>query len=148
MRERSSGAADDLGRVGTELSLAIGQLRRRLRAEAMAGEMSLAAVAALARLDQQGWLTTAELARSESMKPQSMGSTLARLEREGLVARRPHPTDGRQIQFGLTPQGTAARRQRGLAKREWLLAALARLDPDERATLAAATTLLRRLGNS
>ena len=36
------------------------------------------------------------------MKPQSMGGTLAAMEEEGLVERRPHPTDRRQILFTLT----------------------------------------------
>ena len=82
------------------------------------------------------------------MKPQSMGVILSAFEREGLVQRRPHPTDGRQIQVSLTPEGVEASRRRSLAKREWLVAALGRLDPSERRTLADATALLKRLGEA
>src|ERR1700689_4420557 len=110
--------------AATELSLAIGQLARRLRTEANPGELSWSQMATLARLDKVGWMTTADLARSEFVKPQSMGTTLADLEQAGLVQRRPHPTDGRQILFGLTVEGTETRRQRNAAKREWLLAAM------------------------
>jgi DNA-binding MarR family transcriptional regulator len=73
-----------------------------------------------------------------------MGTTLADLEQAGLVQRRPHPTDGRQVLFELTAEGVEARRQRNIAKREWLLAAMARLDPAEQQTLIAAAALMPR----
>jgi DNA-binding MarR family transcriptional regulator len=132
----------------TELSLAIGKLVRRLRMEANPGELTLSQITTLARLDRSGAMTTADLARAEFVKPQSMGTTLADLEREGLVQRRPHPTDGRQVLFELTAAGVEARRKRNIAKREWLLAAMERLDPDEQQTLFAAAALIKRLAES
>jgi len=134
--------------TATELSLAIGHLVRRLRTETNAGELSLSQISALARLDKGGPMTTADLARAETVKPQSMGVTLASLEREGLVHRRPHATDGRQVLFALTDQGIEARRKRVTARRAWLLAAVAKLDPAERQTLVAAIALIKRLGES
>jgi DNA-binding MarR family transcriptional regulator len=134
--------------VVAELSLAIGQLVRRLRMEANPGELTLSQITALARLDRSGAMTTADLARSEFVKPQSMGTTLADLEQEGLVRRRPHPTDGRQVLFELTAAGVEARRKRNLAKREWLLAAMEQLDPAEQQTLFAAAALIKRLAES
>jgi DNA-binding MarR family transcriptional regulator len=131
-----------------ELSLAIGQLVRRLRMEANPGELTWSQIATLARLDKAGAMTTADLARSEFVKPQSMGTTLADLEQAGLVQRRPHPSDGRQVLFALTAEGTEARRQRNIAKREWLSAAMARLDPAEQQTLLAAAALIKRLAES
>jgi predicted MarR family transcription regulator len=44
----------------TELSLAIGQLVRRLRAEANPGELSWSQIATLARLEKAGAMTTAD----------------------------------------------------------------------------------------
>jgi DNA-binding MarR family transcriptional regulator len=132
----------------TELSLAIGQLVRRLRAEANPGELSWSQIATLARLEKAGAMTTADLARSEHVKPQSMGTTLSDLEQEGLVQRRPHPTDGRQVLFELTAAGIEARRQRHTAKREWLLAAVDRLDQAEQQTLVAAAALIKRLAET
>jgi DNA-binding MarR family transcriptional regulator len=131
-----------------ELSLAIGKLVRRLRAEANPGELTLSQLTTLARLDKAGATTTADLARAEFVKPQSMGTTLADLEQAGLVQRRPHPTDGRQVLFALTAEGVEARRQRSIAKREWLLAAMAKLDPAEQQTLIAAATLIKRLAEA
>ena len=131
-----------------ELSLAIGQLLRRLRAASNPDELTWSQTVALARLAKGGPTTTADLARSESVKPQSMGATLAELEREGLVARRPHPTDGRQVLFALTNAGIEARRKRNAAKQKWLLAAVAQLNRDERQTLMAAVALIKRLAES
>ena len=132
----------------TELSLAIGQLVRRLRTEANPGELTWSQLATLARLHKAGCMTTADLARAESVKPQSMGTTLADLEQEGLVQRRPHPTDGRQVLFALTAAGVEARRQRHIAKQEWLSAAMETLDPAEQQTLIAAAALIKRVAEA
>jgi DNA-binding MarR family transcriptional regulator len=134
--------------AATELSLAIGQLARRLRTEVNPGELSWSQNATLARLEKAGAMTTADLARSERVKPQSMGTTLADLEQAGLVQRRPHPTDGRQVLFALTADGIEARRKRSIARREWLLAAMERLDPPDRQTLLAAAALIKQLAES
>jgi len=101
----------------------------------------------MARLEEAGPLTTADLARAESVKPQSMGGTLAAMEEEGLVERQPHPTDGRQILYALTDEGREARKKVSLAKREWLLAAIAQLSRGEQKTLLAAVDIIRRFGN-
>lgn len=132
----------------TELSLAIGQLLRRLRADSNPDGLTWSQTVALSRLEKAGPMTTADLARAESVKPQSMGATLAELEREGLVRRHPHPTDGRQVLFALTAEGIGARRKRSAAKQKWLLAAMAKLDPDERQTLVSAAALIKRLSEA
>nr|WP_275577090.1 MarR family transcriptional regulator [Dyella flava] len=118
---------------------------RRVRSEANPTELGLSQLSVLARLDQLGAMTTADLARAESMKPQSMGTILAGLEQEGLVQRQPHPTDGRQILFALTVAGIDMRKKRGIAKREWLTAEMAKLDSNELQTLIAAIPLIKRL---
>ena len=90
-------------------------------------------------------MTTADLARASSMKPQSMGTILAALERDGLVQRRPHPTDRRQIEFGLTADGAEARRRRSVAKRAWLVGAISKLDRNAQSDLTRAAALIRNL---
>lgn len=130
-----------------ELLAAMGLLVRRLRAESRSGELSWSQVAIMARLDT-GAMTTADLARAEGMKPQSMGASLAAMEEEGLVRRKAHPTDGRQILFELTPAGIEGRYRRRLAKREWLLSAIAKLDRDEQKTLFAATDVIKHIAES
>jgi DNA-binding MarR family transcriptional regulator len=131
-----------------ELLRATGQLLRRLRTESNPSALTWSQSAILARLDELGWTTTADLARAEAMKPQSMGVALVALEQDGLVQRRPHPTDGRQVLFALTDEGIATRRRNTLLKQEWLTAAIAKFDPAEQQTLIAAVALIKRLGDS
>ena len=132
--------------VAADLTLAVGQLIRRLRAEIESEGLGMSQTSALARLERQGPMTTADLARAEAMKPQSMKAILASLEEDGLVEREPHPTDGRQILFLLTAAGLAARRKRDTAKHKWLSAAIEKLGPEDIRTLAAAIPLIRRIG--
>src|ERR1700690_3172442 len=121
-----------------DFTQAIGLLMRRVRAAAASHELSLTEAAVMARLDKDGPATTADLARAEGMKPQSMGTTVAALEEMGLVERKPHPTDGRQVNIVLTAKGAAMRKSAKDAKQTWLAQAIAQLDKQEQATLFAA----------
>lgn len=148
LMSKPSDAATPLETAVTELSLAVGLLLRRLRAETSADGLTWSQTVVLARLERSGPTTTADLARAEAVKPQSMGATLTELEREGLVERHRHPSDGRQVLFALTSDGVEARRKRGAAKQKWLLEAMAKLDPEERETLMQAIALIKRLGEA
>ncbi len=128
-----------------DLTQAIGLLVRRVRAAAASQELSLTESAVLARLTKDGPATTAELARAESMKPQSMGTTIAALEERGLVERKPHPTDGRQVNVDLTAKGAAMRKSVIDAKQTWLAQAMAQLNEQERETLFKAGEIMKRL---
>jgi DNA-binding MarR family transcriptional regulator len=134
--------------VAKDLATAISRLLRRLRTEANPTELSLSQMGVLARLEQSGPMTTADLARAELMKPQSMGVILGSLEQEGLIERRPHPTDRRQILFALTEAGVAVRTRHRAMKRDWLVGALAALDPAELKALTAAIPIIRQVGES
>src|SRR5271154_3919791 len=94
-----------------DFTQAIGLLVRRVRAAAATHELSLTESSVLARLAKDAPATTAELARAEGMKPQSMGTTIAALEERALVERTPHPTDGRQMHIQLTDKGLAVRKR-------------------------------------
>ena len=99
----------------------------------------------LGRLDKEGPATTADLARAEGVKPQSMGTTVASLEELELVQRKPHPTDGRQVYIALTAKGAEMRKSIGDAKQTWLTQAISQLDERERETLFAAGKIIERL---
>jgi DNA-binding MarR family transcriptional regulator len=129
----------------TELVHAIGLLVRRVRAATAGHELSLSESAVLARLAKEGAATTAELARAESVRPQSMATTLAGLEERGLIARQPHPSDGRQLLIGITAAGSALRASAQQAKHSWLSEAIAQLDEAEQETVFRAGDLIRRL---
>ncbi len=111
-------------------------------------ELSLTESAVMARLARDGSATTADLARAEGMKPQSMGTTIAALEEMGLVAGKPHPTDGRQMNIDLTARGAAVRKSARDAKRTWLAQAIGRLDEQEQQTLFKAGEIIKRLVES
>jgi DNA-binding MarR family transcriptional regulator len=128
-----------------DFTQAIGLLVRRVRAAAASHELSLTEAAVMARLDRDGPATTADLARAEGMKPQSMGTTIAALEEMGMVERKPHPTDGRQVNIELTAKGAALRKSVKDAKRTWLAKAITQLDEQERETLFKAGEIIKRL---
>jgi len=128
-----------------DFAQAIGLLVRRIRAASTMHDLSWTESAVMARLAKEGPATTAELARSEGVKPQSMGTVVASLEEKGFIERKPHPTDGRQLNIQLTPKGEAMRRSAKDARRTWLAQAIAQLDEDERKVLLAAGVIITRL---
>lgn len=129
----------------TDFIQAIGLLVRRVRAATASHELSLTESMVLGRLEREGSATTADLARAEGIKPQSMGTIIAALEERGMVERKPHPTDGRQVNIELTAKGAAVRKIIGDAKRMWLAQAIAQLDEEEQKTLFAAGRIIKRL---
>lgn len=132
----------------TDFGRAIGLLMRRLRTASASHDLSWTETAIMARLARNGPATTADLARAEAMKPQSMGTTIAALEEMGIVERRPHPTDGRQVNIVLTAKGAALRKSAKDTKSIWLTHAIAQLDEQERETLFAAGEIIKRLAES
>jgi nicotinamidase-related amidase len=60
-----------------------------------------------------------------------MSTALGLLEKMGLVERKPHPTDGRQINMKLTARGITLRRNTKKATYAWLSRAIAELDRQE-----------------
>ncbi|HEY4357221.1 MAG TPA: MarR family transcriptional regulator [Acidobacteriaceae bacterium] len=124
---------------------AVGVLVRRVRAAAAPSELSLSENSVLGRLSREGAVTTADLARAEGVKPQSMGTTVASLEEAGYVERTPHPTDGRQMLLRLTAKGMELRKSSRDAKRTWLAEAIAQLDKADQDTLFAAGEIMQKL---
>jgi DNA-binding MarR family transcriptional regulator len=123
----------------------IGRLVRHMRAAAAQHELSLTEIAVLGRLGRHGPATTSELARAENMRPQSMSAAVATLEERGLVERKPHPSDGRQVNLALTEKGAAVRSSTKDLKRAWLAQATAGLGEEERQILSRAGDILKRL---
>lgn len=99
----------------------------------------------MARLAKDGPATTADLARAEGIKPQSMRTIITTLEELGMVERVPHPTDGRQLNIQLTERGIATRKSEKEAKQTWLNNAISTLSIEERDTLFAASRIMKRL---
>ena len=130
-----------------DFASAINLVVRRIRAHAPAEmqDLSWTQTAVLKRLDKDGPATTAELARAEGVKPQSMAAAMASLEKLGMLERRAHPTDGRQMNLRLTAKGAALRRRLQEAKRNWLGRAFSGLTKQEQGALFRAGDILKRM---
>ncbi len=130
-----------------DFAMALGLLVRRIRADTAPEmqEFSWTQRAVLRRLEKHGPATAADLARAERVKPQSMGTALGLLEKMGLVERKAHPTDGRQINIKLTVRGITLRRNAKEAMYGWLSRAMAELDRQEQITVFKAGELFKRM---
>ncbi len=130
-----------------DFHMALRLLVRRISADAPPElqEFSWTQKAVLRRLEKHGPATAADLARAEGVKPQSMGTALGLLEKMGLVERKAHPTDGRQINIKLTARGITLRRNTTEATYAWLSRAIAELDRQEQRTLFKAGELFKRM---
>ncbi len=133
----------DTSLVASELRVVLGQLMRRLRTE---HRFPLSHGAVLGRLDRQGPLSTVELASAERVRPQSMGQTLAELETQGLVSRRPDEADGRRTLLELTDAGRQTLAEDRQRREGWLTEAIEQeFSAEEQEVLAQAIPLLARL---
>jgi DNA-binding MarR family transcriptional regulator len=138
----------DIASLAAELRALVGRLKRRLREQGSVGDLTPSQIAALLRLERDGPATVSSLARAEGVRPQSMGVTVAALEAAGLVAGAPDPDDGRQTLISPTPLCMEKLARGRAARQDWLARQIESLDPDERAQLAAAATILRRISES
>lgn len=135
--------------LAAELGALIGQMKRRLRREASAGDFTQSQLAVLGRLDREGSATVSALARAEGVRPQSMGATVAALEAAGLLQGTPDPADGRQTILALTPACRDLIRAGRAARLDWLSHAIeARLSQAEQQQLADSVALLAKLFES
>src|SRR3954469_2104111 len=124
--------ADELA---VALREAITRLNRRVRQARPVGDLTFSQLSALTSLQLAGALTPRELADVERVQPPTMTKIVGKLEDRGLVARTPHPTDGRQVILAPTEQGRAMYAQFERARNEWLADQLATLDDEDRAVL-------------
>jgi DNA-binding MarR family transcriptional regulator len=132
--------------LATEIHTLSGKLKRRLREQASAGDLSPSQTAVLGHLDRQGPTTVTALARLEGVRSQSMGATVATLEAAGLVKGSPDPNDGRQTILSLTPACVALFKNGRAARTDWLLRNIEqKLTRQEQDQIAATLKLINRL---
>lgn len=138
--------------VGDDLPVALrlGSMRlaRRLRLERGSDDLTLSQLAVLGSLERHGSSTIGELATIERVKPPSMTRIVNSLVDAGLVVRRAHETDGRQVVVEINEEARRLldgdRRRRNV----WLAHRLSELAPDDRELLRRAAPLLDRLASS
>ena len=134
--------------LASALRLAVVRLNRRMRAQRADTSVTLTQLAAMSTLDFRGPLTPGELAAHEKVQPPSMTRVLTALEERGLVARRPHPTDGRQVIVELTAAGKELCKDEVRMREAWLSRRVAELSPEDREVLRKAVEVINRLVES
>jgi DNA-binding MarR family transcriptional regulator len=131
------------------LRVFVGRLRRRMQDASAVGELTSAQASALARVAMNEPTSTSALAGAERMRPQSMATTVAALETQGLLRREDDPNDGRRQLIYLTASGREYAQGARATREEWLSRTLAeRLTEDELAVVNEAIVLLARLVES
>ena len=103
-----------------------------------AGAMSGARLYVMRQIAAAPGLSVGELAARTHARQSAVSEVVARLVDAGLVARRAHATDGRQVSLSLTPRGRRAIAGAARTTPERLADALAVLAPAEREALASA----------
>jgi DNA-binding MarR family transcriptional regulator len=132
--------------LASRLRLVLGHLIRRLRAE---NRFPLSQGAVLGRLDREGACSIGALAAAERVRPQSMTQTIADMEGDGLISRRPDPSDGRRTFVELTEQGLQTLEEDRRHREGWIANAIAEdFTAEEQRLLADALVLLERISES
>ena len=86
---------------------------------------------------------------AERVRPQSMAQTVADLEADGFVSRRPDPDDGRRALVELTDEGLVRLQADRAARDGWLARTIAdKLSPEDQEILESAVAVLRELAES
>jgi len=136
----------DAEAVADGLQFVVGALVRQMRSVSPSHDISLSQVSVLKRLDREGPRTIADLARLDKITHQSVTASVDALADRGLVRRVPDPGDRRRKLVTITGGGQKLLTERREAGAENLTAAIAsRLTGTERAHLARAISLMRRL---
>jgi DNA-binding MarR family transcriptional regulator len=143
---KSASKTVDATSLAAELHTLNGKLKRKLREQASAGDLTPSQAAVLRHLGHNGATTVTALAKMEGVRPQSMGATVAGLEELGLVKGSPDAKDGRQTILSLTPACRDMIRTGRAARQDWLLRAIqSKLSAEEQAQLAFSLRLLSRI---
>ncbi|RJO78800.1 MarR family transcriptional regulator [Nocardia panacis] len=135
----------DVRALAGELSLAVVRLTRHLRGRRVDSQISLTQLSALAMLASEGSMTPGALAAKERVQPPSMTRVIASLTDLGLVERKPHPTDGRQIIVSLSPAGRAQVDDENSAREAWMTEQLSGLSAEQVAVLSRAVGIIKQI---
>ncbi|HEX4212624.1 MAG TPA: MarR family transcriptional regulator [Candidatus Dormibacteraeota bacterium] len=140
---------DELAVAVTSVRRGVLRLARRLRLEGRERGEALLRIGVLAHLVRHGAMTPGELAAMDQVQPQTLTRTLATLEREGLISRRPDDDDRRRSLLNVTDAGRGLLESDMRGRERWLAGAMAaELTPAECEILRIAGSLMERLGDS
>jgi len=137
--------AVDTVALADALRPALLQVGRELRREARALGASPEQVALLVSIKYAPGIGIRELAARERVSPPAMTKHVDRLERDGLVERKPSEDDRRRVGIRLTENGQRLLRRVRSRRTAWLAQRLGELDEHALAAIAAAVEPLAQL---
>ena len=142
----STGEKPDACRLADQLHSAALHLLRRVRSLDSASGLNAPRLSALSVVVFGGAITLGELARAEQVKPPTMTRIVNALERQGLVAKTRPEDNLRSVRITATVRGRRILLEGRNRRTQYLAGHIQKLEPEERATLASAISLLERIG--
>lgn len=125
------------------------RLSRQIRSQrADNADLTANQLGVLGALGKHGAMTVGELAAHERVKPPSMTRIVSNMEEAGLVVRRAHEVDKRQVIVELTESAHELIHANRRRRDQWLQTKLKTLTPEERDILRKAAPVLERLAAS
>lgn len=100
-----------------------------------ADRLNFSSLSVLHTLSRMGPCRLSELVRTEQIKQPALTSAVAKLERDGLIERRPDPCDGRASMLSLSAAGQSIVSRRHADRVARLRVLIDRLPPDDRTRL-------------
>ena len=131
-----------------DLRIAILRLSRRMRLERAGEDVTDGQLSVLFVLWKEGPQTLGSLAEHDRVTPPSMNRTVNALVEAALVTRESSPDDGRKVLITATEAGLEIARETKRRRVAWFARQLDTLTPQERASIDAATPILRQLADS
>ena len=136
----------DIAPLAADIRIVLNRLMRRLRQQQMADDLTMSQLSVLSLLRRAGSMTAGDLASREMVRPPSMTRLIAALEADGLIERRNHPSDGRQVLVALTEAGGNRADAEAIAREKWLSQQLVtKTTAEEREIVKKALEVLRRI---
>jgi DNA-binding MarR family transcriptional regulator len=114
-------------------------------------KLSFTTLSVLHTLSKKSPMRLTELIATEQVTQSAITQLVTRLERDGLVERKPDPSDGRAVLVHITPQGAEVIDSRRDERISGIARLVEGLTPEESCAISAALPALRRLaqlGNS
>lgn len=124
------------------LTSVVGRLDRAISA-GQPDDVSVSEMSVLAHLAAEPWLSPAELAVLENMRPPSVTRHIKALAARGLIELAPHPGDKRRVQAAVTDEGRQALEE--ARRTTWLTTRIAGLPDADRDLLGDAVRVLGSL---
>lgn len=129
------------------LAHGVARLNRRLRQERRS-DLTPSQLSVMGTVLRLGSATPSAVAAHERVQPPTVTRMINSLVDAGLVMRRPHPDDGRQVLVSLSAAGEDVLARERDRRDGWLEEQLAALDPAERELLARTVALLERIADA